>query len=561
MKVPDQWECLTDTLPTTGKQDCDYTKADVIDMLRYIGAPRGLKGLISVARSLQEVLSALDRLLEERSKFYSELWRHICHDILKLQKIVEKRIPSVHVAGDKRKIRGPHMQHPLYGLLWHRARLGQYQRQFSVLQAIAVYWFVKIARNHQGHGLVYNWLRYVRALSEESPLTKAILPLLPTEPASLQGYYRSLVKIIDKTDLDAEAVKHIQVLCRLVKSALNERVPPPRQAEGGVRPGAGGGPIKGDMPGGWHEKLAEYAVDIDEEEMFVTHFLENPEDFVATGAEPGLAPGEITPGRESLLLATRHGDSGCYTLAEYAHKYRYARAAISLENQQLVTRQSVMRDHEQHALFKSLAAGEEARAWLRPDTRLLLDLTLAIGRKCSEIVSKNPQKNADRKDDDAITYIRSNRMLCLPTLQNLPRPRLREDRKGAVRVSSTILHLPAPVRLALLIESRYPRRRTRSWIRIGDLLGRELEEYEGEISQFLAKINKCYQTRLTRARIECWLFERIARLPGAGRCEAAAITGRVPPFLDNALHYVWTRESRLQEIYRQAVQPLACGGY
>lgn len=556
MKVPDQWKCLTGTLPTAGKQDCGYTKADVIDMLRYIGAPPGLKGLISVARSLQEVLSALDRLLEERSKFYSELWRHICHDILSLQNIVEKRIPSVYVAGDKRKIRGPHMQHPLYGLLWHRAKLDQYQRQFSVLQAIAVYWFVKISRNHQGHGLVYNWLRYIRVLSEESPLTNAILPLLPTEPASLQGYYRSLVEIIDKSDdLDVEAVKHIQVLCRLVKSAIEEDVPSPRTASGRSATGGGGGPTRGDMPDNWRQVLAEYEIELDGQDLLVAHFLDDPEGFVAPDREPGLAPGEVSPGRESILVKTPRGDSGCYTLAEYAHKLRYAREALSLENQQLVTRWSVIREYEESALLASLSGSGKPPARLKPDTRLLLGLMLAIGRRLSEMVPENPAKPADEKDDSAITYKQSNRTLCLPTLQDLPRPRWREDQKGALRAFTRILHFHVPLRLASLFGPCYPRR-TRGPVRIGDLFRRGRSEYQSEIDAFLGEINKKYGTRLTRRRVESWLFERIARLPGAGRCEAAAITGQVPHVLKNALHYFWVPERRLQEIHHRAIRPL-----
>lgn len=497
----------------------------------------------------------LDVLLEERSRFYSELWRQICHDILSLQKIVEKRILSVHVAGDKRKIRGPHMQHPLYGLLWHRAKLDQYQRQFSVLQAIAVYWFVKIARHHKGRGLVYSWLRYVRVLSEESSLTRAILPLLPAKALSLGGYYRSFVTAFAEAELEAEAAKHIQVLGRLVKSAIEEDVPSPRTASGRSATGGGGGPTRGDMPDNWRQVLAEYEIELEGQDLLVAHFLDDPEGFVAPGREPGLAPGEVSPGRESILVKTPRGDSGCYTLAEYAHKLRYAREALSLENQQLVTRWSVIRDYEEFALLASLSGSGKPPARLKPDTRLLLGLMLAIGRKLSEMVPENPAKPADEKDGSAITYKRSNRTLCLPTLQDLPRPRWHEDQKGALRAFTRILRFHVPLRLASLFGPCYPHR-TRGPVRIGDLFRRGRSEYQSEIDAFLWEINKKYGTRLTRRRVESWLFERIARLPGAGHCEAAAITGQVPHVLKNALHYFWVPERRLQEIHHRAIRPL-----
>lgn len=81
MTIPERWKHLSQLLlPTAGNPDCSYKEADVIAMLRYIGAPKDLKGLISVAKSLKEVLAVLDLLLEERSRFYSELWRQICHE-------------------------------------------------------------------------------------------------------------------------------------------------------------------------------------------------------------------------------------------------------------------------------------------------------------------------------------------------------------------------------------------------------------------------------------------------------------------------------------------------
>lgn len=556
MTIPERWKHLSQLLlPTAGNPDCSYKEADVIAMLRYIGAPKDLKGLISVAKSLKEVLAVLDLLLEERSRFYSELWRQICHDILRRQTGIEGKIPTVYVAEDKRRIHGPHIQHPLYGLLWHRSRKPKYQRQFCLLQAIAVYWFVKIGRQHQGRNFKYSWLRRVRVLSEDTSLTTAIMRLLPAQTSSLQKYYRSLVDASSDSRLDATAAEHIDVLGRLVKSAIKEKVPSPRKTSGRKSTSGGGGPTRGDMPDNWRQKLAEHTIEFDGQELLVTHFLDDPEGFVPPNAEPGLAPGEISPGRESILVRTPRGDSGCYTLAEYAHRLRYAREALSIENQHLVTRWSVIRDYEEFALLASLSASSKPPARLKPDTRLLLWVMLATGRTLPELVPKKPPKRVDGVADTAIAYKRSKRMLFLPTLQDLPRPRWQEDQKGVLRPYTRTLRFHIPNKLAWLFEPCYPPRRPGP-VRIDEILRRPQVDYQSEIDPFLAEINAKYGARLTRRRIEHWLFERIARQPGAGRCEAAAITGPVPHVLKNALHYFWVPERRLQEIHQRAIRPL-----
>lgn len=556
MQVHEEWKPLLDALGVarSGKEQRTYTDGNVFQMLSYICAPPDLKGLIGVALSLNEVLVLLDRWLREQSKFYSETWQYICRDILAAQKEIEGRISSVHVEPDKHRVHGHQIQHPLYGLLWHRARATQYQPQFGLLQAIAIYWFGTVGSHHPERTLAYDWLRNVRILSEDTVTTRAIYPLLPANADSLSAYYRMLTNSLKDCTLDSEAKRIAGVICRLVKSAVKGKMPPSRDRNGTNADSNGGGPMRGDMPDGWRESLAEHAIEFDGEELLVTELLDNPEDFVSPEPEPGIAPGEVRVGRESLLVRTRGGNSGCYTLAGYAQKVRFAREAIALVNQQLVTRWSAIGSYEERVMVSSLQDVSATAEFLMSDTLALLSLVLVTGRECREIVIPKAE-NGDVKSAGEIEYVRSSRTLLLPALPHLPRLRASEDQQQALRKVSRVLRVQMPIQIARMINRLFPGHR-KSTVAVTELFRRDLPAYASEIDAFLGEVNKRHGTRLTRRRMEGWLFDRVASLPGSGCREAATITGQIPVYLKNALHYFWVPEPRLREIHSRAIAPL-----
>lgn len=329
---------------------------DILDILSALSAPPDLRGVCEVAENVAEMKSVLNVLASDNSLKKVNLCIHVCEQLVDLKERIVAQLPmAVMHARKKKRLIKTYTEYPLYGCLWHRAALTDYQQQFLLLQAYLLNYFIRFGHDADtSHP--YIWAKSVRILSERGAMQEAILRQLPSAALSPVLYRAQLIKARSLLSGDPNAVKNLGDLIRMFDVLVTGNAPLGRRRYPRETASTGGKPVRGGMPDDYVE-LDTYEVELPGGgKTRITQWqplFGKPGQRVGS-TKRGISPEDEIPPFSEVSIGENRFDSGCYTVRDYILKTKDARRAMARGNLVLPGRWESMNHHDLSMLTRAL---------------------------------------------------------------------------------------------------------------------------------------------------------------------------------------------------------------
>lgn len=355
--LPGDWQTLINVMSDKPKDGMAPVNAeDTKNILSALSAPPDLRGVCEVAANVAEMKAVLNMLASDNSLDKVNLCICVCEEIVKRKDdIVPKLKLAVMHARKKKRLIKTYTEYPLYGCLWHRAALTDYQQQFLLLQGYLLNYFIRF-----GHDAVtshpYIWAKSVRILSERGAMQEAILKHLPSTALTPVLYREQLIAVQSVLSGDRAAVAHLGDLIRMLDVLVMGIAPLGYERDGAGVGSTGDKPVRGGMPEDFVE-LGTYEVDLPGGgKTRITQWqplFEKP-GRRASSTRKGVSPGDEIPPFSEISVGDNRFDSGCYTVRDYILRTKDARRAMARGNLVLPGRWESMNHHDLSELARAL---------------------------------------------------------------------------------------------------------------------------------------------------------------------------------------------------------------
>lgn len=360
VEMPQAWNTLLNVMSDGWIAGMAPVEAEnIADILSALSAPPDLRGVCEVAANVVEMKPVLSTLASDDSLKKVNLCIHVCEQIVERKERIVAQLPlaMMHARKKKRLIK-TYTEHPLYGCLWHRAALTDYQQQFLLLQGYLLNYFIRF-----GHDAVtshpYIWAKSVRILSEPWAMQEAILKHLPATALMPVLYREQLIAAQSVLSGDRAAVVHLGDLTRMLDVLVTGIAPLGYERDGVGVGSTGGKPVRGGMPEDFVE-LGTYEVDLPGGGMTrITQWqplFEKP-GRRASSTRKGVSPEDEIPPFSEISVGDNRFDSGCYTVRDYILRTKDARRAMARGNLVLPGRWESMNHHDLSELARGLRDG------------------------------------------------------------------------------------------------------------------------------------------------------------------------------------------------------------
>lgn len=355
--LPGAWQTLLNVMSDGWIAGMAPVEAEnITDILSALSAPPDLRGLCEVADNVVEMKPMLTTLASDSSLEKVNLSLQVCEQIVRLRDRIVAQLPkTVMHARKKKRLIKTYTDHPLYGCLWHRAALTDYQQQFLLLQAYLLNYFVRF-----GHDAAtshpYIWAKSVRILSESGAMQEAVLKHLPRTALTPLLYRNRLITAQSLISGDRAAVAHLSDLIRMLDVLVTGKAPLGHDRDGAGGGSTGGKPVRGGMPDDSVE-LGTYEVDLPGGgKTRITQWqplFEKP-GRRASSTRKGVSPEDEIPPFNEISVGDNRFDSGCYTVRDYILQTKDARRAMARGNLVLPGRWESMNHHDLSQLMGAL---------------------------------------------------------------------------------------------------------------------------------------------------------------------------------------------------------------